>query len=105
MKVIVRNNDISKAYKILNKKLHEDGVFKQVRDNQYHKSKGEKKREAARAGRARWLKKQKQLELKFLREERNQFKKRKKPNYKKQSTYKKQPSNSKGNIKQIGIKN
>ena len=95
MKVIVRNNDISKAYKILNKKLHEDGVFKQVRDNQYHKSKGEKKREAARAGRTRWLKKQKQLELKFLREERNQFKKRKKPNYKKQSTYKKQPSNSK----------
>ena len=41
--------------------------------------------------------KQKQLELKFLREERNQFKKRKKPNYrqKKQSTYKKQPPKSK----------
>ena len=42
MKVIVRNNDISKAYKILNKKLHEDGFFKQIRDNQYHRAKARK---------------------------------------------------------------
>ena len=88
MKVIVRNNDISKAYRIFNKKLHEEGFFKQIRDNQYYKTKGEKKREAARAGRARWLKKQKQLEIKFQREERNQFKKRKKP-IRKQPTRKK----------------
>ena len=36
--------------------------------------------EASRAGRARWLKKQKQLEIKFQREERNQFRKKKKTN-------------------------
>ena len=45
-----------------------------------HKTKGEKRREASRAGRARWLKKQKQLEIKFQREERNQFRKKKKTN-------------------------
>ena len=38
--------------------------FKKLRDNQFHKTKGEKRREASRAGRARWLKKQKQLEIK-----------------------------------------
>ena len=43
MKMIVRNNDINKAYRILNKKLHEEGFFKQIRDNQYYKTKGEKK--------------------------------------------------------------
>ena len=78
MKIFVRNNDVNKAYRILHKKLHEDGFFKQVRENQAFKSRGERKREAKRAGRARWLKKQQQLEQKFIREERNQFKKRKK---------------------------
>ena len=65
MKIYVRNNDINKAYRILNKKLHEEGFFKKLRDNQFHKTKGEKRREASRAGRARWLKKQKQLEVSF----------------------------------------
>ena len=80
MRIYVRNNDICKAYRILNKKLHEEGFFKKLRDNQFHKTKGEKRREASRAGRARWLKKQKQLEIKFQREERNQFRKKKKTN-------------------------
>ena len=57
MKIYVRNNDINKA---------------------------EKRREASRAGRARWLKKQKQLEVKFQREERNQFRKKKKYHQKRQ---------------------
>ena len=56
MKVIVRNNDINKAYRILNKKLHEEGFFKQIRDNQYYKTKGEKKRLAKSAGKRRHLK-------------------------------------------------
>ena len=80
MRIYVRNNDIGKAYRILNKKLHEEGFFKKLRDNQLHKTKGEKRREASRAGRSRWLKKQKQLEIKFQREERNQFRKKRKTN-------------------------
>ena len=78
MKIYVRNDDVNKAYRILHKKLHEDGFFKQIRENQAFKSKGTKKREAKRAGRIRWLKKRQQLEQKFIKEERNQFKKRKK---------------------------
>ena len=78
MKISVRNNDVNKAYRILHKKLHEDGFFKQIRENKAFKSKGTKRRETARAGRIRWLKKRKQLEQKFIREERNQFRKRKK---------------------------
>jgi len=78
MKIYVRNNDIGKAYRILNKKLHEEGFFKKLRDNQFYKTKGEKRREASRAGRSRWIKKQKQLEIRFQREERNQFRKKRK---------------------------
>ena len=79
MKIFVRNNDVNKAYRILHKKLHEDGFFKTIRDNKAYKTKSERRREAKRAGRARWLKKRQQLEQKFIREERNQFRK-KKPN-------------------------
>ena len=32
MKIYVRNNDVSKAYRILNKKLHTEGFFKEIRD-------------------------------------------------------------------------
>ena len=78
MKIFVRNNDVNKAYRLLHKKLHEDGFFKQIRENQAFKSRSEKNREAKRAGRSLWLKKRQQLEQRFIREERNQFKKRKK---------------------------
>ena len=43
MKIYVRNNDISKAYRILNKKLHTEGFFKEIREKQFFKSKSEKK--------------------------------------------------------------
>ena len=79
MKIFVRNNDVNKAYRLLHKKLHEEGFFKDIREKTAYKTKSEKRREAKRAGRARWLKKRQQLEQKFIREERNQFRK-KKPN-------------------------
>ena len=59
MKIYVRNNDISKAYRILNKKLHTEGFFKEIREKQFFKSKGERKRDALRAAKARWNKKKK----------------------------------------------
>ena len=89
MKIYVRNDDVNKAYRMLHKKLHEDGFFKQIRENKAFKSKGTKHRAAARAGRIRWLKKRKQLEQKFIREERNQFKKRKKSSNQRKQTSKK----------------
>ena len=78
MKIYVRNNDVSKAYRILNKKLHHEGFFKEIRDKQFFKSKGEKKRDSLRAAKVRWAKKKKLLDMNFEKEERNQFKNRKK---------------------------
>ena len=78
MKIYVRNNDVSKAYRILNKKLHLEGFFKEIRDKQFFKPKGEKRREALRAAKSRWIKKKKLLDAQFEKEERNQFKNRKK---------------------------
>jgi len=50
-----------------------EGIMKEVRDNQYFRSKGEERRLAEKAGRKRWEKKRTQLEQKFVREERNQI--------------------------------
>lgn len=77
MKIFVRNNDVNKALRILKKKMLEEGITKELRDRRHFISAGEKKRLAAKAGKKRWLKKRAQLEQKFIREERNQFRKNK----------------------------
>ena len=73
MKIFVRNNDVGKALRILKKKLHNEGVMKEVRDRRHFVSKGEKERLAKKAGTKRWHKKREELECKFIREERNQL--------------------------------
>jgi ribosomal protein S21 len=73
MKIIVKNNDVSKAYKLLNRKLHDEGVLKEVRDRRAFVSKGEASRKDAKAGAMRWKKKREKLEKQFVREERNQI--------------------------------
>ena len=77
MKIFVRNNDVDKALRVLKKKLHNEGVMKEVRDRRHFTPPGEEKRLAKKAGRKRWLKKRAQLEQQFVREERNQFRKNK----------------------------
>lgn len=71
MKIFVRNNDVGNALRILKKKLHNEGVMKEVRDRRHFVSKGEKGRLAAKAGAKRWKKKREELEKQFVREERN----------------------------------
>ena len=56
MKIYVKNNDVSKAYKLLNRKLHDEGVLKEVRDRRAFVSKGEAARKDAKAGAMRWKK-------------------------------------------------
>jgi len=73
MKIYVKNNDVNKALRILKKKMLNEGIMKEVRENQYFRSRGEQKRLDAKAGRKRWEKKRIQLEQKFIREERNQI--------------------------------
>lgn len=73
MKIYVKNNDVNRALRIMKKKMLAEGIMKEVRDNQYFRSKGEERRLAEKAGRKRWEKKRTQLEQKFVREERNQI--------------------------------
>ena len=77
MKIFVKNNDVNKALRILKKKMLDEGITKELRDRRHFVSDGEKRRLAAKAGKKRWLKKRAQLEQKFIREERNQFRKNK----------------------------
>lgn len=58
MKIIVRNNDATKAFKLLNRKLHEDNLFVDLREKQFYKSKSEKKRERKKRAVARFKKEQ-----------------------------------------------
>ena len=44
MKIYVRNNDVNKALRVLKKKMLNEGIMKEVRENQYFRSKGEQKR-------------------------------------------------------------
>tara|TARA_A100001011_G_scaffold377596_1_gene441442 strand:- start:551 stop:880 length:330 start_codon:yes stop_codon:yes gene_type:complete len=73
MYVIVRDNDVSKAIRLLKRKLHNEGVLKEVRDRKAFVSKGEQKRASDKAGRYRWMRKRIKLEQQFVREERNQL--------------------------------
>lgn len=73
MKIFVKNNDVNRALRILKKKMLAEGILKEARENEFFRSKGEKNRLAAKAGRKRWQKKRMQLEQKFVREERNQL--------------------------------
>ena len=56
MRVEVRNNNVDGALRVLKKKLQQDGFYTEMRDREYHRTKGEKKRLAKAAGRRRWLK-------------------------------------------------
>ena len=71
MKIYVKNNDVNRALRIMKKKMLAEGTMKEVRNNQYFRSKGEERRLAEKAGRKRWEKKQIKLEQQFIREERN----------------------------------
>ena len=44
MKVEVRNNNVDKAIQIMKKKLQQDGFFNELREREFHESKGTKRR-------------------------------------------------------------
>lgn len=78
MKIFVRNNDISKALRVLKKKLHQEGDMKKLRDKEHFTPPGEQKRLEKKAGRKRWLKKRAQIEKRALKKEQEYLYKRKK---------------------------
>lgn len=61
--VVVRNNDVNKALRILKKKMLNEGIMKEIRDrSEGYKKPSEKRRIAKKAGIKRWQKKQRELE-------------------------------------------
>ena len=61
MKVVVHNNDITKALRTLKKKMQNEGIFNELRERTGFKSRGEKRRLEKAAGRRRYFKKQQKL--------------------------------------------
>ena len=61
MKVMVHNNDITKALRTLKKKMQNEGIFNELRESTGFKSRGERRRLEKAAGRRRYLKKQQKL--------------------------------------------
>ena len=75
MTIYVRNNDVDKAMRILKKKLHSEGMTKELREKRHFTPPGEKRRLAAKAGKKRWIKKREQIEQQMIRNERNSMRK------------------------------
>ena len=61
MKVVVHNNDITKALRTLKKKMQNEGIFNELRERTGFKSRGERRRLERASGRRRYLKKQQKL--------------------------------------------
>jgi small subunit ribosomal protein S21 len=79
MKIYVKNNDISKALRMLKRKLNQEGDIKKLREKEHFTPEGEKRRLEQKAGRSRWIKKRHQLERAALKKEQNPVRS-KKPN-------------------------
>ena len=62
LKVEVRNNDINRAWRKLKRLLQDEGVMQEIRDRKHYVKPSEKRARAKAAGRARWLKKQREID-------------------------------------------
>lgn len=78
MKIYVKNNDITRALRVLKKKMTEEGDLREIRERQHFVSKSEQNRIDAKAGRKRWLKKRVKIEENRVRAEQAAFNKNRK---------------------------
>lgn len=62
LKVEVRNNDINRAWRKLKRLLQDEGVLQEYRDRKHYTKPSEKRARAKAAGRARWMKKKRELD-------------------------------------------
>jgi ribosomal protein S21 len=77
-KIYVKNNDISKALRVLKKKMLIEGDLKKIREKEHFVSDGERRRLDEKAGRKRWLKRRAQIEQQAVKREQQYFNQRKK---------------------------
>ena len=62
LKVEVRNNDINRAWRKLKRLLQDEGVLQEYRGRKHYTKPSEKRARAKAAGRARWMKKKRELD-------------------------------------------
>ena len=48
--IIVRNNNVEKALRVLKRKAKKDGILQELKDRQYYTKPSEKRREAKKQG-------------------------------------------------------
>ena len=60
--VEVRNNDVTRAWRKLKRLMQNEGVIQEIRDRKHYVKPSEKRAKAKAAGRARWLKKKRELD-------------------------------------------
>lgn len=71
MKIYVKNNDVVKAFKILTKKINDEGVLKTLKAKEHHFSKSQKLRAKKKIALARFRKEQKKKKQILDRQEQN----------------------------------
>ena len=77
MKITVYNNDVAKAYRILQKKLDNEGILRELKEREFFRSKGEKKRLERKRGIVRYKKQEKKRLIALEKAELRAFKQRK----------------------------
>ena len=77
MKITVYNNDVAKAYRILQKKLDNEGTLRELKEREFFRSKGEKKRLERKRGIVRYKKQEKKRLIALEKAELRAFKQRK----------------------------
>jgi small subunit ribosomal protein S21 len=65
VEVIVRNNNVEKALRVMKRKLKKNGLLLELKDRQYYQKPSEKKRLAKKRGIARVKKEMKKREAMF----------------------------------------
>jgi ribosomal protein S21 len=85
MKISVKryNNDVSRAYRIMMRKLNAEGFYTEVKRKSFYVSKKEKEREDKKAGVKRYKKAEKKREELLQKLENKQFSNKKKRPYRK----------------------
>lgn len=71
MKIYVKNNDVIKAYKILTKKVNDEGVLKTLKSREFYLSKSQRVRAKKKIALSRWKKDQKKKKMLEARQEQN----------------------------------
>lgn len=69
MKIFVKHNDVMKAYKVLTKKLNDEGVFKAARAKEYYLSPSQRVKAKKKLALSRWRKDQKKKTIAAQRQE------------------------------------